>query len=72
MLGVPELANSLNSSKPETLYDGERALLDSHRVIPILYLPQVYGVAPRVHNWEAAQKNSGGFALRLDNIWVDP
>ena len=72
MLGMPDRTNSLNSSKPETLYEAERALLDSHRVIPILYLPEVYGVAPRVHNWEAAQKNGGGFALRLDNIWVDP
>jgi len=72
MLGMPDRTNSLNSSKPETLYDAEHALLDSHRVIPILYLPEVYGVAPRVHNWEAAQKNGGGFALRLDNIWVDP
>jgi len=72
MLGMPDRTNSLNSSKPETLYDAERALLDSHRVIPILYLPEVYGVAPRVHNWEAAQKNGGGFAVRLDNIWVDP
>jgi ABC-type transport system substrate-binding protein len=71
-LGMPERANSVNSSKPETLYDAERALLDAHRVIPILYLPEVYGIAPRVHNWEAAQKNGGGFALRLDNIWVDP
>jgi ABC-type transport system substrate-binding protein len=72
ILGMPDRANSLNSSKPETLYDTERALLDTHRVIPILYLPEVYGVAPRVHNWEAAQKNGAGFALRLDNIWVDP
>jgi hypothetical protein len=71
MLGLPDRANSLNSARPETLYEAERALLDAHRVIPILYLPEVYGIAPRVHNWEAAQK-TGGFSLRLDNIWVDP
>jgi hypothetical protein len=71
MLGLPDRANSLNSVRPETLYEAERALLDAHRVIPILYLPEVYGIAPRVHNWEAAQKNAG-FSLHLDNIWVDP
>jgi ABC-type transport system substrate-binding protein len=71
MLGMPERTASLNSSKPETLYEAERALLDAHRVIPIVYLPEVYGVAPRVHNWETAQKNDG-FVLHLDNIWVDP
>jgi ABC-type transport system substrate-binding protein len=71
MLGMPERASALNSSKPETLYEAERALLDAHRVIPIVHLPEVYGIAPRVHNWETAQKN-GGFVLHLDNIWVDP
>jgi ABC-type oligopeptide transport system substrate-binding subunit len=72
MLGMPDRANALNSSNPETLYEAERALLGAHRVIPIIYLPEVYGIAPRVHNWEAAQRNGGGFALHLDNIWVDP
>ena len=71
MLGSPEPANSLNSAKPENLYEAERALLDGHRVIPLVYLPEVYGIAPRVHNWENAQKN-GGLALHLENVWVDP
>jgi peptide/nickel transport system substrate-binding protein len=66
LLGMPERANSLNASKPETLYEVERALLDAHRVIPLVYLPEVYGVAPRVHNWSA------GFRLHLENVWVDP
>jgi Bacterial extracellular solute-binding proteins, family 5 Middle len=71
LLGAPERANSLNSAKPETWYEAERALLDAHRIIPLVYLPEVYGVAPRVHNWEAAQK-SGEFTLHLENVWVDP
>jgi hypothetical protein len=66
LLGMPERANSLNASKPETLYEVERALLDAHRVIPLVYLPEVYGIAPRVHDW------SGGFRLHLENVWVDP
>lgn len=66
LLGVPERANALNSAKPETLYEAECALLDAHRAIPLVYLPEVYGVAPRVHNW------SGGFRLHLENVWVDP
>lgn len=71
MLGIAERASALDSAKPETLYQAERALLDAHRVIPIAYLPEVYGIAPRVHNWEASQKN-GGFALHLEDIWVEP
>jgi ABC-type transport system substrate-binding protein len=71
LLGTPERANSLNSAKPENLYEAERALLDRYRVIPLVYLPEVYGIAPRVHNWESAQKN-GGLAMHLENVWVDP
>jgi ABC-type transport system substrate-binding protein len=71
ILGMPERTSSLNPAKPETLYEAERTLLDAHRVIPIVYLPEVYGIAPRVHNWETAQKN-GGFVLHLENVWVDP
>jgi hypothetical protein len=40
-------------------------------VIPVVYLPEVYGIAPRVHNWEAAHKN-GALALHLENVWVEP
>lgn len=71
MLGTPERTNSLNSAEPENLYEAERALLEEHRVIPLIYLPEVYGIAPRVHNWEVAQKN-GGLAIHLENVWVDP
>jgi ABC-type oligopeptide transport system substrate-binding subunit len=71
VLGMPERANQLNAAKPETLYEAERALLEDHRMIPILYLPEVYGIAPRVHNWDAAQKN-GTPVLHLENVWVSP
>ncbi len=66
LLGLAERVNSPISAKPETLYEAERALLDAHRVIPLVYLPDVYGVSPRVHNWEA------GLALHLENVWVEP
>jgi len=59
------------SERPESLYDAERAVLEEGRVIPLLYLPAVYGINPRVHGWDAAQK-SGSFALHLENIWVEP
>jgi ABC-type transport system substrate-binding protein len=69
LLGLPERA--LNAARPQELYEAERAMLDAHRVIPILFLPDVYGIAPRVHNWDAAQK-SGEFRLHLENVWVEP
>jgi ABC-type transport system substrate-binding protein len=59
------------SGKPDSLYDAERAILDEGRLIPLLYLPAVYGISPRVHGWDAAQKQDP-FVLHLENIWVEP
>jgi ABC-type transport system substrate-binding protein len=69
LLGLPERA--LSATRPQELYEAERAMLDTHRVIPILFLPDVYGVAPHVHNWDSAQKGNG-FSLHLENVWVEP
>jgi hypothetical protein len=59
------------SEQPDSLYDAERATLEEGRLIPLLYLPAVYGISPRVHGWDAAQKQDP-FVLHLENIWVDP
>jgi len=37
-------------SNPAVLYQGERSFLQSHTVIPLLYLPRAYGVSGRVQN----------------------
>ena len=70
-LGAPDRAGALNPAKPETLYEAERALLEDHRLIPLLHLPEVYGLAPRVHNWDSAEKGAV-FTLHLESLWVDP
>jgi peptide/nickel transport system substrate-binding protein len=71
LLGAGEREASIDPSKPETLFEAERALLDDHRLIPLVYLPELYGLGPRVHNSEAAQKHDP-FRLNLENLWVDP
>lgn len=71
LIGFADRPATLNANKPETLYDYERLLLDTHKVIPLVYLPDVYGVSPRVHDWEKAQQNQA-FTLHLENVWVDP
>lgn len=65
LLGAPEPAG-LNAANPTTLYDAERALVETQRVIPLVFLPVIYGLAPRVHEREH------GPALHLENLWVDP
>ncbi len=38
------------ASDPASLYRAEKKFLDSHTVVPLLYLPRAYGVSGRVHN----------------------
>jgi len=59
------LANAGDS--PEDLYRVERTLLDEFRVVPLLHLPEVYGVSIRVRNW--MQPREGGW--RLDEVWLE-
>jgi peptide/nickel transport system substrate-binding protein len=37
-------------SEPSALYRSERSFLQSHTVVPLLYLPCAYGVGVRMHN----------------------
>ena len=64
-LGLPV---TVDPSKPESVYQSERDLLDSNRVLPLVHLPVVYGVAPRVHSGQRGDS----FALHLEDLWVDP
>ena len=76
-LDLAALAASLGLQSPSNLadtesrYKAERALIEDHTVIPIVYLPQIYGIAPRVHNWDASQRGKA-FTLHLENVWVSP
>ena len=58
-LGLPAPASL---SDIESRYKAERDVLDDRAVIPLVFLPQVFGIGPRVHNW----------SLRLDSVWVSP
>ena len=44
-LGLPE---PQQADSPEALFAAERALLEGFRVIPLIHLPDAYGVGPRV------------------------
>lgn len=39
-----------DSSELSAIYATERSFLQSHTVVPLLYLPRAYGVSTRVHN----------------------
>ena len=64
-LGAPEPARI---DTPESLFNAERALLDGYRVIPLIHLPDVYGVGPRVRG---APGITPVGERRFENLWLE-
>lgn len=58
------------SAGPEALYAAEKALLDSHAVIPLFHLPQTFGVSPKVRTWMTPGVAASG-ELRLADVWLE-
>jgi peptide/nickel transport system substrate-binding protein len=71
MLGIAERTSAIDVTRIESLHDVEQTILEEHRLIPLVYLPQVFAILPRVHGWESAQKETP-FRLNLERVWVDP
>ena len=70
LLGANTGSSPLDTAKPETLFAAEHELLENNRVIPLLRLPIVYGLAPRVHSREHGP--AAPLILRLEDFWIDP
>ena len=54
-----------------SLYERERAMLEDGRVIPLLHIPDVFGIHPRVRGWEDAHAGRDG-RLHLEDVWIEP
>ena len=51
----------------EELYGRERAIIDSFRVVPLVHLPEAFGLSPQVRDWMPL---SWG-AWRLADVWLE-
>ena len=58
---------ALSPVPPEVLYGEERNLVDSHQIIPLFHLPEIYALSARVKNWNPARTGK----LRLEEIWLE-
>ena len=70
MLGRSGRLSANDLKEPQALYQAERAFLDKNRILPLVFLPTVYGIMPRVHNWDAAHR-ADPLALHFENVWVE-
>jgi len=66
-LGITEWQRA---GTPEALYASEHALLDGHRVIPLLHVPLVFAAGPRLRTWNAPVIGPSG-DLRLADVWLE-
>jgi ABC-type transport system substrate-binding protein len=53
---------------PEQIYEREASIVRSHSVIPIAWVPHVYGLSARVRDWTPPEP---GHALPLASVWLD-
>jgi ABC-type transport system substrate-binding protein len=53
---------------PEDIYKQQRAILSTYRVVPLVWLPQVYGLSARVRDWKAP---GPGENWPLADVWLD-
>jgi ABC-type transport system substrate-binding protein len=68
LVGAGDRASQIDPARPDTLYQAERSLLDDHRILPLAYLRETYGIAPRVH---FQSTSSDSFSLHLEDAWLE-
>ena len=56
------------SASPEDVYYCERSIMNSGLIIPIVWMPQVYGISARVRDWK---QPAAGEPWPLAGIWLD-
>jgi hypothetical protein len=52
----------------EQIYDRERAAVAGYRVVPLVWLPEVYGLGARVRDWRAP---APGDAWPFADVWLE-
>ena len=71
LLGITTSMNAYYvapSSSAEEIYNREREIVSTHRVIPLVWLPRVYGLSARVRNWTPP---GPGESWPLAEVWLD-
>ncbi len=62
-----ETAPLPDPATPEEIYAGERAAVETLRVVPLAYLPEAFGLSPRVKDWTLPRSG----AWRLAEVWLE-
>jgi len=52
----------------EHVYEVERGIVDTYRVVPLVWLPEAYGLSARVRDWKAPAAGEG---WPLADVWLE-
>jgi Bacterial extracellular solute-binding proteins, family 5 Middle len=66
--GAPETEPLVEGASAEHIYDVERGIVNSYRVAPLVWLPEVYGLSARVRDWKAPAAGEG---WPLADVWLE-
>jgi len=66
--GIATGAALSESASPQIIYNRQREILDAFRIVPLVWIPQVYGLSPRVRNWIPP---GPGQTWPLADVWLD-
>jgi len=56
------------AATPQQVYDREKAMVSSYRVVPLVWLPRVYGLSARVRDWTPP---ASGEAWPFADVWLE-
>ncbi|MFY9689725.1 MAG: ABC transporter substrate-binding protein [Candidatus Acidiferrales bacterium] len=66
--GLTETEWLADGASAEHIYDVERGVVNSYRVVPLVWLPEVYGLSARVRDWKAPEAGEG---WPLADVWLE-
>ena len=56
------------AASAEQVYGRERDIVSSYRVVPVVWLPRVYGLGSRVRDWKVPAAGEG---WPLADVWLE-
>jgi hypothetical protein len=66
--GADETRQLAEGAWAEHIYDVERGIVNSFRVVPLVWLPEVYGLSARARDWKAPAAGEG---WPLADVWLE-
>jgi hypothetical protein len=56
------------AAAPELIFERERSIVSGYRVVPLVWLPRVYGLGPRVRDWKPPAAGEG---WPFADVWLE-